>query len=144
MINWRQQDWKEDIKEIVPDTSSANQGVNVVLDDNEDDQEKNTPRHLTTSEALQHPNDLLYFSMMENDAALTGLISEGTDNVQDIKLSTLRRSNIERFILKCGITKDKTRNIYIVFILFLPKILLALLKSTSPYPNILVRVFEAK
>ena len=72
--------------------------------------------------------------MMENDAALTGLISEGTDNVQNIKLSALSQSNIERFILKCGITKDKIRNTYIVFILFLPKILLALFEVDFAIP----------
>ena len=72
--------------------------------------------------------------MMENDAALTGLISEGTDNVQNIKLPALSQSNIERFILKCGITKDKIRNTYIVFILFLPKILLALFEVDFAIP----------
>ena len=81
MIDWRQQAREEAIKEVAPDTSSASQAVNVASDDDEDDQEENTPRHLTTSEALQHLDDLLHFSMMENDATLTGLIAEVTDKV---------------------------------------------------------------
>ena len=35
--------------------------------------------------------------MMENDATLTGLIAEVTDNIQNIKLSTIKQSNIVRF-----------------------------------------------
>ena len=70
LIDWRQQAREEAIKEVVSDTSSASQAVNVVSDD-DDDQEENTTRHLTTSEALQHLDDLLHFSMMENDATLT-------------------------------------------------------------------------
>ena len=42
-------------------------------------------------------SDLLYFSMMENDATLTGLIAEVTDKIQNIKLSTIKQSNIVRF-----------------------------------------------
>ena len=90
MIDWRQQARDEAIKEVVPGTSSASQAVNVVSDDDEDDREENKPRHLTTSEVLQHLDDLLHFSMMENDATLTGLIAEVTDKVQNIKLSTLK------------------------------------------------------
>ena len=101
MIDWRQQAREQAIKEIVPDTSSASQAVNVVSDDDEDDQEKKkNPRHLTTSEALEHLDDFFHFQMMENDATLTGLIAEVTDKVQNIKLSALKQSNIERFFLK--------------------------------------------
>ena len=64
--------------------------------------------------------------MMENDVTLTGLIAEVTDEFQNIKLSAVKQSNIERFSLKSWITEDKTLNVYIVFILFLPKILVAL------------------
>ena len=99
MIDSRQKAREEAIKELVPDNSSASQVVNVVSDNEEDDQEENTLRHLTTSEALQHLDDLLHFSMMENDATLTGLIAEITDKVQNIKLSALKQSNIERFLL---------------------------------------------
>ena len=99
LIDWRQQAREQAIKEIVPDTSSASQAVNVVSDD-DDDQEKKTPRHLTTSEALEHLDDLFHFYMMENNAKLTGLIAELTDKVQNIKLSALKQSNIERFFLK--------------------------------------------
>ena len=81
LIDWRQQAWDEAFKEVVPDAFSASQAVNVVSDDDEDDQEENTPRHLTTSEALQHLYDLLHSSMMENDATLTGLTAEVTDRV---------------------------------------------------------------
>ena len=35
--------------------------------------------------------------MMENDATLTGLIAEVTDKIQNIKLSTIKQSNIVRF-----------------------------------------------
>ena len=55
-----------------------------------------TPQHLTTSEAIQHLDDLLHFSMMENDATHTGLIVEVTDKYQNIKLPALKQSNIER------------------------------------------------
>ena len=72
LIDWRQQAQEEAIKEVVPDTSSASQTVNVVSDGDEDDQEENTPRRLAISEALQHLDDLLNFSMMENNATLTG------------------------------------------------------------------------
>ena len=67
LIDWRQQAREQAIKEIVPDTSSASQAVNVVSEDDEDDQERKNPRHLTTSEALEHLDDLLHFYMMEND-----------------------------------------------------------------------------
>ena len=73
------------------DTSSASQCVNVVSNDGEDHQEENTPRHLTTSEAPQHLDDLLHFSMMKNDSTLTGLIAKITDKeVQNIKLAALK------------------------------------------------------
>ena len=138
LMDWRQQAWDEAFKEIVPDASSASQAVNVVSDGDEDDQEENTPRHLTTSEALQHLYDLLHSSMMENDATLTGLTAEVTDRVQNIKLSPLKQSNI-KFSLKSWITEDKILNIYyivlyIVFILFLPKILLALFEVVFAIP----------
>ena len=97
LIDWRQETREEAIKEVVPDTSSANQAVNVVSDDDEDDQEEKTPRHHTTSESLQHIDDLLHFSMMENDATLMGLIAEVTEKVQNIELPGLKQSNIERF-----------------------------------------------
>ena len=99
MIDSRQQAREEAINDVVPDIFSASQAVNVVSDDDEDDQEENTPRHLTKSEALQHLDDLLHFYMMENDATLTGLIAEVTDKVQNIKLSALKQSNIETFSL---------------------------------------------
>ena len=67
LIDWRQEAREQAIKEIVPDTSSASQAVNVVSEDDEDDQERKNPRHLTTSEALEHLDDLLHFYMMEND-----------------------------------------------------------------------------
>ena len=76
LIDWRQQAQEEAIKEVVPDTSSASQTVNVVSDGDEDDQEENTPRRLAISEALQHLDDLLNFSMMENNATLTGLLQK--------------------------------------------------------------------
>ena len=108
--------------------------MNVVSDDDEDDQGENTPRHITTSEALQYLDDFLYFSMMGNDVTLTELITEVTDKVQNIKLSALKQSNIERLLLKPWITKDKLLNVYIVFILFLPKILLTLFEVDFATP----------
>ena len=108
--------------------------MNVVSDDYEDDQGENTPRHITTSEALQYLDDFLYFSMMGNDVTLTELITEVTDKVQNIKLSALKQSNIERLLLKPWITKDKLLNVYIVFILFLPKILLTLFEVDFATP----------
>ena len=74
--------------------------MKVVSDDDEDDQEENGPQHLPTSEAIQHLDDLLHFSIMENDATLTGLIAEVTDKVLNIKLSALKQSNIKKFFLK--------------------------------------------
>ena len=74
--------------------------MKVVSDDDEDDQEENAPQHLPTSEAIQYLDDLLHFSIMENDATLTGLIAEVTDKVLNIKLSALKQSNIEKFFLK--------------------------------------------
>ena len=100
LIDWRQQAREKAIKEVVQHTSSASQAVNVVSDDDEDDQVENTPWHLATSEALQHFDDLFHFSMMENDPTLTGLIAEVTDKFQNIKLSALKPSSIERFFLK--------------------------------------------
>ena len=108
--------------------------MNVVSDDDEDDQGENTPRHITTSEALQYLDDFLYFSTMGNDVTLTELITEVTDKVQNIKLSALKQSNIERLLLKPWITKDKLLNVYIVFILFLPKILLTLFEVDFAIP----------
>ena len=93
LINWRQQAREESIKR---GCTSASQAVNVVSDSDEDDQEENTPRHLTTLEALQHLDSLPYISMMENDATITGLIGEVTDKVQNIKLLTLKQSYIKR------------------------------------------------
>ena len=63
LIDWQQQARQEAIKEVVSDTSIASQAVNVVSDDDEDDQGESTPWHLTTSEALQHLDDLLHFTM---------------------------------------------------------------------------------
>ena len=143
-IDWWQQAREEAIKEVVPDTSSASQAVNTVSDDDEDDQKENTPQHLTTSEALQHLDDLLHFSILENDATLIGPIAEVTKKVQNINLSALKQINIEWFCLKFWITKDKILNVYIIFILFLPKILLALFEVDFAIPNTPVRVFEAK
>ena len=104
LIDWRQQAREEAIKEVVPDTSSASQAVNPVSDNDEDDQEENTPQHLTTSEALQHLDDLLHFSILENDATLIGLIAEVTKKVQNINLSAFflicLQINIEWFCLK--------------------------------------------
>ena len=40
LIDWRQQAREEAIKEIVTDTSSASQVVNVISDDDEDNQEE--------------------------------------------------------------------------------------------------------
>ena len=91
LIDWQPQAQEEAIKEVVTDTSNASLAVNVVSDGDEDDQEENTPRHVTTSEALQHLDDFLHFCMMENDATLTGLIAEVTDKVQNIKLSALKQ-----------------------------------------------------
>ena len=73
LIDWQQQAREEAIKEVVPNTSSARQAANVVLDGDEDDQEEITPRHLTTSEVLQHLDVLLHFSMIVIDAILTHL-----------------------------------------------------------------------
>ena len=80
LIDWRQQARKEATKEVVPDRPrfDPSQAVNAVSDDDEDDQEENTPRHLTISEALQHLDNVLHFSMMENNIILTGLIAEVT------------------------------------------------------------------
>ena len=78
LMDWQQQAWQEAIKEVVPDTSRPSQAVIVVRYDDEDDQEENTPQHLTTLEALQHPNDLLHFSTMESRATLLGMIAEVT------------------------------------------------------------------
>ena len=93
MTDWQQQVREEAIKEVVPDTS-------VVSDNDGDDQGENTPQQLFTSEAPQHPYDLLHLSMMENDTTFTGLITKVTDKVQNIKLSALRQSNTEMFFLK--------------------------------------------
>ena len=54
LIDWRQQAREEAIKEVMPDISSANQAVKVVLDNDENDPKESNPRHLTTSGALQH------------------------------------------------------------------------------------------
>ena len=78
LMDWQQQAWQEAIKEVVPDTSRPSQAVIIVRYDDEDDQEENTPQHLTTLEALQHPNDLLHFSTMESRATLLGMIAEVT------------------------------------------------------------------
>ena len=93
MTDWQQQAQEEAIKEVVPDTS-------VVSDNDGDDQEENSPQQLFTSEAPQHPYDLLHLSMMENDATFTGLITKVTDKVQNIKLSALRQSNTEIFFFE--------------------------------------------
>ena len=98
MIDWQQQAREEAIKEVVRGISSTSQVVNVVSDDDEDDQEESTSRHLTTSEAFQHLDDLLHFSMMENDATLAGLTPEVTATI--IKLSSLKQSNIKTIFLK--------------------------------------------
>ena len=119
MIDWQQQAQEEAIKDVVPGNSSASQAGNVVSDDGEDDQEESTSWHLTTSEAFHHLDDLLHFSMMENDATLAELIPEVTVTI--IKLSSLKQSNIKTIFLKSWITKDKIINVYIVFIFFLPK-----------------------
>ena len=134
LTDWGQQSREEAITEVALDTSSTSQAVNVVLNEDEDDQEEKSPQCLTISEALQHFNDLLHFSMMENDATLTGLIADVTDKVQNVTLSALKQSNIGRSILKSWKTKGKVLNVYLAFILFLPKIILVLFEVDFVIP----------
>ena len=96
LIDCRQQAREEAIKEVVTDTFSVSQAVNVASDDDEDDQEEKPPWQLTASEALQHFSDLLHFFMIKNDA-LSAVIDNVTDKIQNKKLSTLKQSNSKRF-----------------------------------------------
>ena len=60
----------------------------------------NTPWHLTKSETLQHLDNLLHFSMMENETTIADPFAEVTHKVQNIKLSFLKQSNSERGFFK--------------------------------------------
>ena len=132
LIDWQQQTLEEAIKEVVTDTSSVSQAVNVASDDDVNDQEKNTPWNLTTSQTFQHLDDFLHFSMMKNDATLTGLIGEVTDKIQNIRMPAIKQSNIWRLFSKSWIMKDKILMYTLPLYFFSQKPSWNYLRSTLP------------
>lgn len=72
LIDWRQQAREEAIQQVLPDPSDSSHTENEEVA-SEDDEEENIPQQLSPSKALQHLEELLNFSMNQNDETLTGL-----------------------------------------------------------------------
>ena len=97
LIDWRQQVREEAINEVLPNVSYDSQTRNEVGSDDDEEEEEKVPPQLTTSEALQHLDDLLHFSLNKNDEQLSQLISKAMEKVQNLKLYSMKQSTIKNY-----------------------------------------------
>ena len=89
MVDWRQQAREDAIQEVISD------------DDDDDDEEDHTPQQrLSATQALQNLDELLRFSLTQNNESLTTLITEATETVETMKLSSLKQSSIRNFFVR--------------------------------------------
>ena len=99
MVDWRQQAREDAIQEVLPDVSAIQSEV-ISDDDNGDDEEDHTPQQLSATQALQNLDELLRFSLTQNNESLTTLITEAIETVETMKLSSLKQSSIRNFFVK--------------------------------------------
>ena len=97
MVDWRQQAREDVIQEVLPGVSAIQSEV--ISDD--DDEEDHTPQQqLSAIQALQNLDELLRFSLTENNESLTTLITEAIETVETMKLSSLKQSSIRNFFVR--------------------------------------------
>ena len=88
---------EEAIEDVVPNDLDSKEGqIPEVISDDED-HEDTVRSELTTSQALQHLDELLKFSIAKKDETLFGLLSEETKAIENIIILSLRQSNIPSF-----------------------------------------------
>ena len=100
MIDWRQQARQDAIQEVSPDVPGSFQSEVISGDDDDEEEEDNIPRQLSAIQALKNLDELLNFSLNQNNETLTTLITEAIETVETIKLSSQRQSNVTNFIVK--------------------------------------------
>ena len=100
MVDWRQQAREDAIQEVLPDVSAIQSEV-ISDDDEDDDEEDHTPQQqLSATKALQNLDELLRFSLTQNNESLTTLITEAIETVETMKLSSLKQSSIRNFFVR--------------------------------------------
>ena len=100
MVDSRQQAREDAIQEVLPDVSAIQSEV-ISDDDDDDDEEDHTPQQqLSATQALQNLEELLRFSLTQNNESLTTLITEATETVETMKLSSLKQSSIRNFFVR--------------------------------------------
>ena len=100
MVDWRQQAREDVIQEVSPDVSAIQSEV-ISDDDDDDDEEDHTPQQqLSATQALQNLDELLRFSLTQNNESLTTLITEAIETVETMKLSSLKQSSIRNFFVR--------------------------------------------
>ena len=100
MVDWRQQAREDAIQEVLPDVSAIQSEV-ISDNDDEDDEEDHTPQQqLSATQALQNLDELLRFSLTQNNESLTTLITEAIETVKTMKLSSLKQSSIRNFFVR--------------------------------------------
>ena len=100
MVDWRQQAREDAIQEVLPDVSAIQSEV-ISDDDDADDEEDHTPQQqLFATQALQNLDELLRFSLTQNNESLTTLITEAIETVETMKLSSLKQSSIGNFFVR--------------------------------------------
>ena len=99
MVDWRQQAREDAIQDVLPNVSAIQSEV--ISDDNDDDNEEDhTPQQqLSATQTLQNLDELLRFSLTQNNESLTTLITEAIETVEIKKLSSLKQSSIRNFLL---------------------------------------------
>ena len=101
MVDWRQQAREDAIQEVLPDVSAIQSEVVSDHDDDDDDEEDHTPQQqLSATQALQNLDELLRFSLTQNNESLTTLITEAIETVETMKLSSLKQSSIRNFFVR--------------------------------------------
>ena len=89
--------WTE---EVVPNDLDSNEGQNPEVISDDEDHEDTVSSELTKSQALQHLEELLEFSITKNGQTLSGLLSEVINAVENIKMWSPRQSNISSLFKK--------------------------------------------
>ena len=96
LVDWREKTQEETIEYVVPNDLDSNLCQNPE-DIYDDDHEDTVHLELATSQALQHLDELLEFSIAKNDEALSQLLSEVINMVENIKILSLRQSSLPGF-----------------------------------------------
>ena len=78
--------WMED---VVPNDLDSNEDQNPGVISDDEDHEDTIRSEFTTSQALQHLDELLEFTIAKNGHTLSGLFSEVINVVENIKILSL-------------------------------------------------------